>query len=85
LRYQCFNQNLANRDNSRDNTSPLPEIGDHFGDHFISLFSASSVGGRTSTGAYLCLELKERIEYLLIDMVLLAPSPIPHPPEGQWL
>jgi hypothetical protein len=29
------------------------------------------------------LELKERIEYLLVGITLLAPSP--HPPEGQWL
>jgi hypothetical protein len=33
--------------------SPLPDVGDHFGDHLISLFSASSVGAEPSPGAYL--------------------------------
>jgi hypothetical protein len=32
---QTFNEILVNRDNSRDNASPLPIVGDHFGDHFI--------------------------------------------------
>jgi hypothetical protein len=51
-----INQSLTHPDNSRDNTYPLLEVGDH-------------------------LELNERIEYLLIDMVLLAPPS----PECQWL
>jgi hypothetical protein len=45
----------------------------------LFLFSACSFG--TNLGRR--LELKERIEYLLVGITLLAPSP--HPPEGQWL